>query len=227
MANTEQLLKKNLNQLSSKFNLEYFIVNMKEISNMFEFEQQRLYALLSNSELEYLEQLKIYKNKVQWVSGRYVVKQAFFKYKLSSKSLIDLSCIDVVKGQNSEPYILQYPNVNVSITHSYPYCIGIVSEKNIGIDLEKINAPEDSLIKFFFSEREKEILIDINDSNQYNIKSINLWTRKEAVSKLLKLGMKMNFKKLDVIDDELICNGVIKLFTYVCNDFSLTLAIDS
>ncbi len=195
-------LKAGLEALSGRYRFEYEIVNMNEIELKLK-EEDDVLKILSESEFKHYSSLKLPKNRIQWLAGRYAVKSALFKYKLGGKSLMNLNCIDVLKGYNSAPYIMQYPGIVCSISHSSPYCVGVVSDKRIGIDIEKVAIPEDSLIRYFYSKNEKDVLKNCKDKGEYSIRAMSFWTRKEAVSKLLGLGMKMNFKELDTAEEKI------------------------
>ncbi|MFP4017196.1 MAG: 4'-phosphopantetheinyl transferase family protein, partial [Halanaerobiales bacterium] len=138
--------------------------------------------------------------------------------------------IDILKGQDSAPYILQYNDINCSITHSYPFCIGVVSDKKIGIDIERIIPLRKSVIHYFYSEGEKGIIENCKSEDEYARKSISFWTRKEAVSKVLRLGMNMNFRELDTAEDTVyfhyLKNGVINISTFHSNAFCLSIAVE-
>lgn len=223
---TKHLFELNMESIKKHIDLSYALADMSKMHERLQLGESRCLSLLSEKEAGYLESFKSYKKKLQWLCGRYAVKKALFKYKVSKKCIVDLNCIDVLKGADSAPYIHQYPNINVSITHSFPYCIGVVSEKRIGVDVERIFLVENSLIKFFFSRREKDVLFGISNPNERNVQAIKYWTRKEAVSKFLRLGMKMNFKELDTVDDVLEAGDYkIKLFSFICDDCCLSLAI--
>lgn len=202
---------------------EYQVMDMRKVGE----KDINLLSVLSEKEIQHLDSLKIEKNRIQWIAGRYAVKSALFKYKLERAALMDLSCIDILKGEDSSAYILQYKDICVSITHSFPYCIGIVSNKKIGIDLEKISETKDSLIRYFYSNEEKTILKNLKKTDEYCQRAMMFWTRKEAVSKLLKLGMKMDFKKLDTSTDTIVIdNYCICLKSFTCGEFALSIACE-
>ncbi len=219
----EITIKNSLEVLSGRHGFEFCVTDMSKLGE----KGLNLLSVLSEKEIEYLDKLRNEKNRVQWMAGRYAVKSALFKYKLQRCTLFDLSCIDVLKGEDSAPYIIQYPDLCVSITHSYPYCIGIVSEKKIGIDLERINELNESLVRHFYSEGEQRLLAQLIGSEEYSKQAVMFWTRKEAVSKLFKLGMQMDFKKLDTSSDRIaIDNRRIFLSTSVCTDFCVSIAVE-
>lgn len=224
--NIQQLIQNHLEGLASQFQFEFCVLNMIDIEERMNSADHDFFSVLSGTELKYWESLTLPKNKVQWISGRYAVKSALFKYKLGNGRVMDLSCIDVAKGADSAPYLLQYPGIHVSITHSYPYCIGIVSETRIGIDLEAVFSPPDSLIHYFYSPNEQKQLRNHLDPEAFAIQAMIFWTRKEAVSKLLGLGMKMDFKALDTTEDQINISGppsgIINLVSCTCNNFCLS-----
>lgn len=219
----ERIINNSLESISKPYDFEFYVSDMRKVRE----KELNLLSSLSEKEIEYLSSLKIDKNRVQWICGRYAVKSALFKYKLERSVLMDLSCIDVLKGQDSAPYILQYPDLCVSITHSFPYCIGLVSKRKIGIDLEEVNEPKESLIRFFYSTDEKEILESFKGTKEYENQAMIFWTRKEAVSKLLKLGMQMDFKKLDTSKESIVFdNCYICLKSFICGEFSISIAVE-
>ncbi len=225
---TNRLLEQFLNQSSQTFTFDYAIVDMRKMLRLLPHDRPELASILSPPELERLEQFAMPKKKLQWLSGRYAVKSALFKYKIARGRFLNLNCIDLLNRENSAPYLVQFPNLQTSITHSYPYCIGVVSERPIGIDLEKVIVLSDSLIRQFFHPNEIQNLGETN-ADDYHPRAITYWTRKEAVSKLLKLGLKMDFKQTDTANDFLIYNekraSWIKLKSYQINDYCFSLAI--
>lgn len=229
MNDTGQLIHNHLVGLTNRFKLEFDVVDMRDIENRFPLNGHELLTMLSGAELQYLKNLTLHKHKIQWISGRYAIKSALFKYKSGNRRMINPNCIDVLKGADSAPYLLQYPGLHISITHSYPYCIGVIAETRIGIDIEAVFDPPGCLINYFYSDKEREHLRNQRESKARSIQAMIFWTRKEAVSKLLGLGMKMDFKGLDTIEEQLIISGlpggVIQLISCTCNDFCLSTAV--
>ncbi|KNY26216.1 4'-phosphopantetheinyl transferase [Pseudobacteroides cellulosolvens ATCC 35603 = DSM 2933] len=223
---TEYILKNTLDLLREAYKYEFCLVNMVEIEKRLEEKDLNLLSVLSDKEMEHFYSLKIKKNRIQWVSGRYAVKSALFKYKMSGSRLFDLTCIDILKGEDSAPYILQYPELCVSITHSFPYCIGIVSKNRIGVDIERVEEPEPSLIEYFYNKNEKEDL-KCFEGVQFSQKTMTYWTRKEAASKVFKLGMKMDFKGLDTSKEKISFNNrSIRFKSAICQDFCVSIAFE-
>ena len=220
---TEYLINMFLETCCKIQDFEYQVMDMRRVEE----KEINLLSVLSEKEIHHLDSLKIQKNRIQWIAGRYAAKAALFKYKLERAALMDLSCIDILKGEDCSPYIVQYKDICVSITHSAPYCIAIVSNKKIGIDLEKICEPKESLIKYFYSDQERVILENLKKNGEYCQRAMIFWTRKEAVSKLLRLGMKMDFKKLDTSENTIVIdNRYISLKSNICGEFALSIVCE-
>ncbi len=216
---TEYMINRCLESINRAYRFEFHVVDMRE-------KDLNLLSVLSERELEHLETLKIEKNRIQWISGRYAVKSALFKYKLDRGVMMDLSCIDVLKNDDSSPCIIQYPELCLSITHSFPYCIGLVSDNKIGIDLESTESKKESLIKHFYTLEEQQFLNGYEGKDNYWEQAMILWTRKEAISKLFKLGMRMSFNKLCTLKDTVeMDNCSIALKSFVCGEFALSVAV--
>jgi phosphopantetheinyl transferase (holo-ACP synthase) len=224
------LLEQYLNESSQAYSFYYSIIDMRKMLRFLNHTKVELGSILSPLELEYLGKFPMPKKRIQWVSGRYAVKIALYKYKTARERFLDLSCIDVLNGIYSAPYLVQFPNIRISITHSYPYCIGVVSDFKIGIDLEKVMTLRSSLIKHYFNPNEIRNLSAQKGTEGYFTQAITYWTRKEAVSKMLGLGMKVDFKQIDTVNDSLVLNEYytsnITLKSYLVSDYCFSLAIE-
>ncbi|MBL31562.1 MAG: hypothetical protein CMP62_02400 [Flavobacteriales bacterium] len=70
---------------------------------------------------------------------------------------------------------------NISISHSYEYCIVIVSKYPIGIDIQYKNSNIIKLSSKFINSQEKQGLENINDIEKLHF----IWCAKEAIYKTL------------------------------------------
>lgn len=223
---TEESINECLLQLSERFGFNFDIINMSDLEKRGVLASSDIYEILSDAEIAHLKKIKLEKNRLQWVAGRYAVKNALMK-RMYLRTKREFGKIDVLKGADSAPYIPQYQSCTASITHSYPYCVGVVAEKKIGVDIENIFMPDKSLIKYFYTENEKQVLEKCMHKDEYSWIAMAYWTRKEAISKLFRLGMKMDFSKLNTTDDYYYKNDMpIKLKSFRCKDFCISLAVE-
>jgi 4'-phosphopantetheinyl transferase len=105
--------------------------------------------------------------------------------------------ISLNKDIYGRPYI-EGVNVKISISHSGNILTAILSDKDVGIDIEKIDTDRDyiKIAKRYFNESNYKICIEKAD-NFYD-----LWTKKEAYSKYLGKGINRQLLKSELIKDD-------------------------
>lgn len=119
---------------------------------------------------------------LEWWSSRYLL----FLLENEEKR----SC--VLKDSFGKPY-LQKSDKKISLSHSGKNIAAVISDKNIGIDIQNISPKVDLIKKKFLSKKE----LEFNSS----LEKLNLmWTVKEAVYKAYG-KKKLSFKKHIRIDD--------------------------
>lgn len=85
-------------------------------------------------------------------------------------------------------------NLFVSISHSNGRCAVCVSEKEIGIDIEKIADRDfEKIVRKTFSEKEREYYFNSKSPQTF----YEIWTRKEAYSKISGEGIRDIMKATD------------------------------
>ena len=99
-------------------------------------------------------------------------------------------------GENEKPYIDGEEGVFFNLSHSGNIAVAAFSDREVGIDVEKIKTFNDSLVEYVFDE--KEICAVNNDL--VNSFYTGLWTMKESLMKYNGKGISMNPKKI-VIED--------------------------
>lgn len=99
--------------------------------------------------------------------------------------------IDIAKQkfhytEYGKPYILNYPNVQFNISHSGEYVVCVISDKPVGIDIQKIDEYKLDVAKRVCNEKE---LLEIENSSDRASEFTKLWTQKEAVLKMYGTGI--------------------------------------
>jgi len=115
------------------------------------------------------------------------------KHFLAIKNILKMLKIDfgqVTYKQSGKPEI---KDKYISISHSYDYCGVIVSEKKVGIDIEKFRPKIERIKNKFISEKEKSLIDDLSIENLTKV-----WTIKEAVFKAFGHNS-IDFKKNIII----------------------------
>ena len=105
----------------------YKVCKFDEIS---EIEMSKVLILLSNEQREYIINKPSAKRR-QSLAARVLL------YKLLNKHHPDVNLCNLRFNENGKPYITDNENIYISITHSHDMVGCAVSEKPIGIDVEK------------------------------------------------------------------------------------------
>ena len=154
-----------------------------------------LFPFLSSVEIKTLNQFKALKKQIEWMSGRFAVKKLVSQYCMPC----DYTGITIDYEIDGAPYLKEYPDLPISISHSGGYAACALSRDrsiNIGIDIEKI-APDSikHIFKVAFTDREQSILKRCSDAAVFES-----WTAKEAYLKYIKKGFNEGLKQVEVIN---------------------------
>ena len=98
-----------------------------------------------------------------------------------------LNINDIVKDKNNKPIFLN-KNLFFNISHSKDYVCCCLAPINIGIDIEQPRKINQNSLKRFLHK----------DDNNYNNNYLKVWNVKEAYSKFLGVGLKLNFANLSI-----------------------------
>ncbi len=153
---------------------------------------------LSEAELHSVNGFKALKKQMEWICGRYLVKQmvAHFFLKDTPLDQITLSYLD-----EGAPFVSSRPRIPVSLSHSNDYTAAACNFDTIhpiGIDIEKIaQMPDPYFLNTAFTQNELTTL-------EKNAPSVfKNWTIKEAYLKYIKKGFNESLHKVEVIHDEI------------------------
>lgn len=159
--------------------LKIYIINKKNPLNEREFEYLLKFVQAEKKE-RILKQIKK-ENADNMLLGdilaKIAVKKAFG---------IDIADQSISYSMKKKPYLENYKNVYFNISHSYNRIACAVSDKPVGIDIEKIRKYNKSVAKRVCSKNELdkiEISVDKDD------KFTQIWTKKEAVLKMSGSGI--------------------------------------
>ena len=89
-------------------------------------------------------------------------------------------------NEHGQPFLPLYPNLHFSISHCSQAVGCILSEMPCGLDIERVRRASPSLISKTMNRNEEH---QIYSSSHPEVEFIRLWTRKEAVFKLLGTGI--------------------------------------
>lgn len=185
---------------------------------------------LHPQEQTFYQSLKSDKRKHSYLLGRFSAKQAIYKLtdnKSALKVFIDRGVFNypVLRGE-------AFANTQLSISHSehIGFSVAFPETHPLGIDLEKIDHKRSETIANQLTETEVSLL---NDHDYASI-VYSVFGMKECLSKILKTGMMIDFKLLELSQIEFGESGIscqflnfpqYKAISYRRNDFVFSLAL--
>ena len=151
--------------------------------------------ILSERESAFYQTLKLPKRRTEWLGGRFALKQL-----LLPKPGADLTRVQVLPQEGGKPQVLldgaPYTGA-FSITHSHGWAAAAISRecRFLGIDLEKVEHRINAWAEDFFHPQER---LQTDDAFL-----TALWTKKEAVVKLLGTGLSLNSFDVRFVGDKI------------------------
>ncbi len=152
-------------------------------------------GLLSPREEKILSGLGIVPRRRKWLLGRIAVKRLVRQ--VSGELDLADSEISVLNQPSGEPFVLiegrggwQFP---ISISHRSEVGMAAVSmdpRAHIGADLETVEERDSALIRQFFTDDEAAAVE--TSADERNLAMARIWSAKEAVLKLVGLGLRID-----------------------------------
>ncbi len=125
--------------------------------------------MLNQEELDFYNKLNKGKRNLHWLGGRVLLR-----YLLDTNKFIE------VRGdEHGKPHLINF-DYEMSISHSFDYAAVIISNKMVGIDIEKIKEIITRLASKFMNDEE----IQAVDQNPELEKYYVYWCAKESLFKL-------------------------------------------
>ena len=96
-------------------------------------------------------------------------------------------------NERDKPFLKNYPEWYFNISHSKTAVCCALSREEIGVDIEEVGEYKESLAAYICNDKELESL---HDSENKADDFYKLWTRKEAVFKMIGTGINNNIKNI-------------------------------
>lgn len=164
------------------------------------------YARRALAPAEYADYLtlKLQKRRIEWLSGRLAAKITATKLCRMLGKNNSWNDLIILSDDARAPYLAEQPQWTLSISHSGEFAVAVMSERRIGVDLEKIVDHPSALADYFCCEEEQAELAHWQpEPSVWNRLLMQFWTRKEAVAKFAKLGGRMNFRAINTLAEPL------------------------
>ena len=154
------------------------------------------YAQMSTDRKESVDSLKISSKKALRIAADALARETISEFCGISPGEIIFGI-----GEKGKPFVKNLP-VHFSISHSGDYAVCAVSEKEIGIDIEKMRNIHPRAAERFCSKSE------ISYANSSQKAFFEVWTLKEAYFKCIGTGLDSEIKNVtfETIGNNVICS---------------------
>lgn len=161
------------------------------------------------------------KNRISRYKKQNDLKRSALGYYLVAKAYKELTgsvAPPILFTDSGKPYFNDN-NIHFSISHSNNLAVCVLNDKEIGIDTEKIETFNPKLIDRICMDEEKQYIG--NSSERF----FEIWTAKEAYSKLTGLGLSIGLKNIEVDIKNLEVQGK-KLTIKAVKDYIISIVSD-
>ncbi len=113
---------------------------------------------------------------------------------------IGISEYEIGYGKREKPYLIGHENIFFNLSHSGNMAAFGISDREIGVDIEKEKEFRPTLINYVFNDGDKELAkeliksIGLSDEQVYT----RLWTVKESIMKYTGIGIGLEPKKIEL-----------------------------
>ena len=112
---------------------------------------------------------------------------------------IGIGSYEVTQDEHEKPHIKGRRDIFFNISHSGDMVILGISDKEIGVDVEKIKHFKDSLVNYVFTKGDKALAKELMDGASDSDKVYTrLWTVKESIMKHSGKGISMEPKSISL-----------------------------
>ncbi len=144
---------------------------------------------------------------------------------------IGITEYEIEYGINEKPYLKGRGDVFFNISHSGKYAVCVISDMEIGVDIQEEKTFSEALVKHVFTPDEiayvkRNVLDQKGADNLYT----KMWTIKESVMKYFGIGLSMNPQKILItmgdtihVDYEGMDCGQLNFFSYDYDEIKLTI----
>ena len=177
------------------FKLEYIIKNINDFNKN---DINNFYNIINKLKRDKIGKYKNYETKIRSIVGEMILQELLLKRNISYDNL------DYYINKFGKPY-LKNNIIFFNISHSFNYVITVISDKEIGIDIEKIRKTPIKIINQFATKKEKEYILSSNNNIEERI--FQIFTLKEAYFKMLGTNLNHILEVEFIIkNDKIYCN---------------------
>ena len=96
-------------------------------------------------------------------------------------------------GEHGKPFLTNHPDIHFNISHCKDAVACAIDDSPVGIDIESVGRYKDELARYTMNDEE---IAKIAAAEDPELVFIELWTKKEAATKLVGTGITDNLKEI-------------------------------
>ena len=124
-------------------------------------------------------------------------RQCVLSYLLLKRALHEVYGIDETPlfsyGEHGKPFLTNHPDIHFNISHCKDAVACAIDDSPVGIDIESVGRYKDELARYTMNDDEIATIAAAEDPE---VVFIELWTKKEAATKLVGTGITDNLKEI-------------------------------
>lgn len=189
--------------------LEIYAYDIRNLLNKNEYETRLANA--SSCRKEKINKCTLQQKALENLAAAAVIDEAVKQFGLREKQ------INYGFGEVGKPYIKSVckdadsfanniKNIHFNISHSGDYAVCVVSDREVGIDIQKIEKPNLQVAKRFFAKKEYEYILNQPDEKSKTEAFYRIWTLKESFVKAVGVGINLPFDSFEFdMSEEKVC----------------------
>ena len=177
-----------------KVKTKVYIASTKELEDEQVF--QSLYQTVSKKRQDKIDRLKFPKDKRLSLAAEVLLKKA-----LAQNGIHEY---EIETAENGKPYLKGEESVYFNLSHSEERVMCVISDREVGCDVEQVRETDYKVAKHFFTTKEYEQIERCGEGEENGMSAateaekmdrfFRLWTLKESFMKAVGLGMKLSLK---------------------------------
>lgn len=114
------------------------------------------------------------------------------RMQISLRTQIPAKHLSFAYTSQNKPYLLFFPDCHFNISHTRNRILLAISSKPVGIDIERLSTVPTDVMKFIFHKNEIDYVLSASSETEKKLRFYTIWTRKEALTKCLGIGLTNN-----------------------------------
>ncbi len=173
-------------------------------------EYSQLLPIISQERQERIARMAVNGDKI-----RSLFAELLIRYEASEQLGADFNLLEFGKNEFGKPFVIGADGYDFSVSHSARAVAFAGVSSRVGVDIERIRRRKSGFSERFFAGNEIKF---IEESETPDEAFFEIWTKKEAYSKMLGKGLAAGFNSFDVTGNGLGCD----FFTKITNGYAFS-----